>query len=164
MSPALVMLFEKLKQTSTFAGVAFDDVNATNSDGDNALHWAARSNDLTAAQLLIEAEIEVNQRGDLGRTPLHEACAVGDPAMVTFLVSKGADLYAKTEGDIPFGVARLNGRGDICALLRPLMDAAQQVDPQIWVRVRIEHLKREIRRLEALLASGVRPTDRGGSA
>jgi len=152
MSPELVALFERLKRTAMFASVAFDDVNATNSDGDNALHWAARSNDLTAARLLIEAGIEVNQRGDLGRTPLHEACAVGHSDMVAFLVSKGADLYAETEGDIPFGVARLNGRDHICAVLRPLMDEAQRADPQIWVRVRIEHLKREIRRLEALLA------------
>ncbi len=57
--------------------VVFDDVNAVNVDGDNALHWAARSNDLEAARLLIAAGINVNQYGDLGRTPLHEAAPGG---------------------------------------------------------------------------------------
>jgi ankyrin repeat protein len=48
--------------------VAFDNVNATNADGDTALHWAAGVGDLKAGRLLIAAGIEVNQPADLGLT------------------------------------------------------------------------------------------------
>ena len=131
--------------------VVVDDVNAVNVDGDNALHWAARSNDLEAAKLLIEAGINVNQYGDLGRTPLHDACAWGHHEMIRLLVDHGADLYALTEGETPFSLARLNRNDDVCELLRPLMERAQVEDPQAWVRVRVGHLRRELRRLETLL-------------
>jgi len=151
-SPELAVLFERLGNTATFLGVAFDHVNATNVDGDNALHWAARSGDLEAARLLLDAGIEVNQPGDLGRTPLHEACSAGSKDMVLLLIEHGADLYAQTEGDLPFTVARLHERHDICELLRPLMDEAQKADPHVYVRVRVRHLQSEIERLERLLA------------
>jgi ankyrin repeat protein len=150
-SPELIALFERLRETATYANVLFDDVNATNSDGDNALHWAVSSDDLAAARMLIDAGIQVNQRGDLGHTPLHEACAAGNPDMVMLLVQHGADLYAQSEGDIPFTVARLSGHDAICDLLRPTMDEAQRKDPHVWIRARISHLEREIRRLKALL-------------
>ena len=72
--------------------------------------------------------------------------------MVRLLINHGADLYAQTEGDTPFALARLNGHDDLCDLLRPLMDQAHARDPHVWVRVRIAHLHRELRRLEALLS------------
>jgi ankyrin repeat protein len=151
MDPELTALFERLRETATYANVHFDDVNATNSDGDNALHWAVRSNDRAAARMLIDAGIEVNPPGDLGYTPLHEACAAGNADMVMLLLQHGADLYARREGDTPFSVARLCGHDALCDLLRPLMEQAQRKDPQVWVRVRVRHLETEIRRLKAQL-------------
>jgi ankyrin repeat protein len=151
MSPELVALFERLSQTATFVGVTFDNVNAANIEGDNALHWAARAGDLDAARLLIAAGIDVNQSGDLGYTPLHEACAAGSREMVQLLVDHDADLYAQTEGNLPFTVARLSGKDDICDLLGPLMEEAQRADPHVFVRVRIRHLRSEIKRLEGML-------------
>lgn len=126
-------------------------MNVVNLSGDNALHWAARSNDLDAATLLIEAGINVNQHGELGRTPLHEACSCGHKDMVRLLVDHGADMYAATEGDTRFSLARLNGHDDICELLRPLLDRARADDPNVWINFRIAHLRSEIRRLEELL-------------
>jgi ankyrin repeat protein len=151
LSPEVVAIFERIREDSCLFMTVFDDVNATNLDGDNALHWAARANDLAAARILIGAGIEINQRGDLGHTPLHEACASASAEMILLLIENGADLYARAEGDIPFTVARLHGRDDICALLRPLMDKSHQADPQVYVRSQIKHLQREIERLEKLL-------------
>ena len=62
MNPELVALFDRLRETATYADVRFDDVNATNSDGDNALHWAVRWNDVAAARMLIDAGIHINRR------------------------------------------------------------------------------------------------------
>jgi ankyrin repeat protein len=149
MDPRLIALFERIRESALYEDVGFDNVNAVNADGDNALHWAVRSNDLEAARLLIDSGIIVNQPGDLGHTPLHEACASGNVEMVRLLVENGADLYAQDEGHIPFALARLNRHDAICDLLRPLMDEAQAKDRQVWVRARIKHLEREIQRLKA---------------
>jgi ankyrin repeat protein len=151
MDPRLRALFERIRKSGDFEFVVFDDVNAATVSGDNALHWAARANDLGAATLLIEAGVNVNQHGELGRTPLHEACSWGHKDMVLLLVEHGADLYASTEGEVPFSLARLRGHDEICELLTPLMRQAQAADPNVWLRVRVAHLRREIRRLEQLL-------------
>jgi ankyrin repeat protein len=77
MRPEVVGLLNSLKDTATFDNVSFDDINATAVGGDNALHWAVSQNDLAAARLLIDEGINIDQHGDLGRTPLHEACSFG---------------------------------------------------------------------------------------
>ena len=121
MRPELVALLNSLKETATFENVSFDDINATAVDGDNALHWAVSQNDLAAARLLIEAGINIDQHGDLGHTPLHDACAFGHRDMVLLLIESGADVHARTEGDSPWDLARIGGHTEICDLLGPLM-------------------------------------------
>jgi ankyrin repeat protein len=109
MDSRLSALFDRIRESAPYEDVFFDDINAVNNTGgDNALRWAVHFNDLDAPRLLIDAGIDVNQRGDLGRTPLHEACAAGHGDMALLLVEHGGDLYAQTEGDVPFTLARLN--------------------------------------------------------
>jgi len=127
-------------------------VNATSTDGDNALHWIVRQGDLNATAALIDAGIDINKAGDLGYTPLHIACMNGHTEIVRLLIARGADLFALSEGDPPFTKARLSGHDNICDLLAPLMHEAQTRDPDVWVRARIKQLKREIASLEKRLA------------
>jgi hypothetical protein len=134
MDPRLIDLFDRLPTTATYADLKFDDVIAVNIEGDNALHSAAHANDLEAAQLLVDAGINVNQHGDLGYTPLHEACAGGHRDMVLLLIRHGADLHARDEGEVPFTLARRRGHDDICDLLGPLMKDAQEKDPDVHLR------------------------------
>jgi ankyrin repeat protein len=150
MRPELKALFDRLNRTETFDRDLFEDVNATTVDGDNGLHWAAQSNDIEAARLLIEAGINIDQHGDLGRTPLHEAAAFGHRDMVLLLIESGADVHACTEGDTPFGLASLRGHTEIRDLLGMAMEQKQQ-DPHVWTKVKIDLLRREIARLEKLL-------------
>lgn len=151
MDDQLKSLFEKLRTTADFAGVDFSDVNACSTDGDNALHCVVRWNDVPAAKALLEAGIDVNKAGDLGYTPLHEACMRGNQEMVQLLINHGADLFALSEGDAPFTRARLAGHDDVCDLLGPLMTMAQSNDSKVWVRARIAQLRREIADLEKKL-------------
>lgn len=150
MRPELVALFNRLKETATFDNVTFDDINATAVDGENALHWAASQNDLAAARLLIEAGINIDQHGDLGHTPLHDAATFGHRDMVLLLIESGADVYALTEGETPFDLARISGHTEICDLLGTAMEQKRQ-DPHVWTKVKIDLLRREIARLEKLL-------------
>jgi ankyrin repeat protein len=151
MSGQLQTIFARLRETADFADTDFSDVNATSSDGDNALHCVARWGDLAAAKALIEAGIDVNKAGDLGYTPLHVACMQGNAEMVGLMVDSGADVLALSGGDAPFTTARLSGHDDICELLAPLMEEAQRRDPNVWVRARIAQLRREIASLEKKL-------------
>jgi ankyrin repeat protein len=148
MNAELDRIFVKLCDTADFANVDFSDVNACNTDGDNALHCVVRWGDVSAAKALIDAGVDVNKAGDLGYTPLRVACINGNVEIVRLLVEKGGDLFAMSEGDIPFSSARLAGHHEVCDILGPLMTQAQTEDQKIWVRARIAQLRREISRLE----------------
>ena len=66
MNEQLQAIFARLRTTADFAETNFSDVNATSSDGDNALHCVVRWGDLGAAKALIDAGIDINKAGDLG--------------------------------------------------------------------------------------------------
>jgi ankyrin repeat protein len=151
MKDQLELIFARLRDTCDLANADFSDVNACSIDGDNGLHCVVRWGDLSAAKTLIDAGIDVNKSGDLGYTPLHVACMNGNVEMVDLLITKGADLFALTEGDPPFTSARLAGHDHICDLLGPLMKEVESRDPKIWVRARIAQLQRELACLERQL-------------
>ena len=144
-------ILARVSEIPDFQHVEFSDVNASRSDGDNALHVIVGWGDLAAAKTLIEAGIDINKAGDLGYTPLHLACMKGNLEMVRLLIDGGADLFALSEGDTPFASARLGGFDAICDFLAPLMTRVQIQEPQIWRKARIAQLRREIARLEAEL-------------
>jgi len=151
-SPQLTAFLEGLNQHQPdFESVDFTNINATNSEGENALHAAIIQNAYEVAEELILLGIEVNARGDLGNTPLHEAALQGKMKFVRLLVDHGADLFALNEGSPPFTLARVSGHHEICNYLGEKMEAQQQNDPSITLRSRIEALELEIRRLKARL-------------
>jgi ankyrin repeat protein len=82
MGTELEGIFARLRQTTGFADTDFSDVNATSSDGDNALHCVVRWGDLAAAKALIDAGVDINKAGHLGYTPLHVACMKGNAEIV----------------------------------------------------------------------------------
>src|SRR5215471_9568887 len=71
------------------------DVNSQQGDGSTALHFAAYSDNLTIADLLIGAGARVDAANDLGSTPLHLACNNGSAAMVERLLTAKANPNAK---------------------------------------------------------------------
>ena len=144
-------LIDKIQSLPDFESVDFQDINSTNSESENALHVAVRWKDTEAVQLLIKEGININQPGDLGHTPLHEACSSGSMEIAKILVEAGADLFALTEGDSAFTLARFSKHDEICDYLAAEMTKKQAEDPQVWVRARINQLRAEIQRLEKRL-------------
>ena len=73
------------------------DVNAPQSDGVTAMHWAAENGDAALARVLIYAGANV---GPLTRndayTPLHMAARGGHAGVIELLVGAGADAAAAT--------------------------------------------------------------------
>ena len=95
------------------------DVNAPQPDGSTALHWAAQTDDLETADLLIGAGAQVSTANDYGITPLLLASQNGSAAMVERLLKAGA----KPNGTFPTGetalmiAARTGKPGAVQALL-----------------------------------------------
>jgi ankyrin repeat protein len=89
------------------------DVNATESDGTSALHWAVRSDDLETVEMLIRAGANVKAKNRYGMTPLQLACANGNGAIVEALLKAGADPNtALPEGETVLMVAARTGSVD----------------------------------------------------
>ncbi|PYS48046.1 MAG: hypothetical protein DMG13_26420 [Acidobacteria bacterium] len=95
------------------------DVNAAEPDGATALHWAARTNDLQTAEMLIRAGANVKAANRYGITPLYLACTNGNAAMIEMLLKAGADPNtALTEGETALmTAARTGNAGAVNALL-----------------------------------------------
>lgn len=144
-------VLERVRKTVDFENVDFSNVNASSSDGDNALHVVVRWNDVQAAVTLINAGIDINKAGDLGYTPLHIACMQGNLEIVKLLIARGADIFALSEGVPPFTSARLAGKDEICVFLERLMQEAQKRDPNIRIKSRVARLRAELAHLEAAL-------------
>jgi hypothetical protein len=132
--------------------VDISSINAVNCDGENALHVAIHRGETEMAKLLIAEGIDIHQPGDLGNTPLHDACSLGNMEIVRALVESGADLFALNEGNPPFTLARFGKHDVICDYLAMEMKKRQAEDPKIWTRARISQLQREIVRLERILS------------
>ena len=149
-SEELELFLQNLGESPSFENVDFSDINATNSEGENALHMAISNGNIEIARELIALAINVNPRGDLGRTPLHDAAAIGDMALVELLVDSGADLFALDEGVPPFTLARYSNNDDICDYLAGKMKAIQGADRSDWAKAQISYLEREIERLRQI--------------
>lgn len=91
MSRDLTELLETIKSVPDFYGVEFNSINDTNAFGDNALHCVCVWGDLTAAKLLIENGIEMNQRGEGDLAPLNLALDFKHQELANYLISAGAD-------------------------------------------------------------------------
>ncbi|HEU4891908.1 MAG TPA: ankyrin repeat domain-containing protein [Vicinamibacterales bacterium] len=83
-------VLDRVRDTADFGYVTFDDLNATNALGDNALHGVCVWGDIEAARVLIEAGININQKGEHGFTPLAVAETFGHAGVAELLRSLGA--------------------------------------------------------------------------
>jgi ankyrin repeat protein len=95
------------------------DVNAPQSDGMTALHWAAYHDDPHTAALLIKAGANVKAANRYGVAPLSLACTNGNTEIVEMLLSAGADPNtAQSGGETALMIAARTGKpGPVKALL-----------------------------------------------
>jgi ankyrin repeat protein len=86
------------------------DVNAAESDGTTALHWAAQIDDVQMLELLLEAGAAVDATNRFNVTPLELAANNGNAAAIERLIQAGADPnHASREGQTPLMTAAANG-------------------------------------------------------
>ena len=95
------------------------DVNAPQTDGATALHWAVRWDDSEMADLLIKAGAKVKIANREGATPLFLACENGSASMIEKLLKAGEDANAVvlTHGETALMMAARSGKVDAVKVL-----------------------------------------------
>ena len=102
------------------------DVNAPQTDGATALHWAAYFEDAETAALLIRAGAKVDTANNYGVTPLSLAAGNGNAAVIGQLLKGGADPNgAVRAGETPLMLAARTGKVDA---VKVLLSAGAKVD------------------------------------
>jgi ankyrin repeat protein len=96
------------------------DVRARSKVGETALMDAAARGDLAAAKLLLERGADVNAIDHRGYTPLIFAAHYDGDAveLVRLLLSRGADIDAKAEGETALSLAARRGETEVTRVLR----------------------------------------------
>ncbi len=103
------------------------DVNAAQSDGMTALHWAAADGHAEIARTLLYAGATVRSTTRLGGyTPLHLAARSGDAEIAAILLDAGADPNAFTST----GVSALHfaADADAAGVVEALVESGAKVD------------------------------------
>jgi len=126
MNPEVIAILEKVKSTADYGYVDFDDINATNVFGDNALHCVIVWGDYEAAKTLIANGINLNQRGEYGYTPLHTAYEFDQPEIAQLLLAHGADTSERIEDEKPVILAR--HREHLEKLAQSIEELGKQID------------------------------------
>lgn len=94
------------------------DVNAAQSDGMTALHWAAYLDNLEIAKMLVRAGANVKAVNRYGVTPLSLACNNGNGPIVELFLDAGADPNTTHRGETVLMTAARTGKlGTVKALL-----------------------------------------------
>jgi ankyrin repeat protein len=94
------------------------DVNAQQADGATALQWAAYSNNLQLADVLIKAGADPKVANHDGATPLFLASINGNAQMIDKLLNAGASVNEQQpNGETPLMLASRNGNVDAIKVL-----------------------------------------------
>uniref|UniRef100_A0A1S4GZD0 ANK_REP_REGION domain-containing protein n=2 Tax=gambiae species complex TaxID=44542 RepID=A0A1S4GZD0_ANOGA len=95
-----------------------DQLKATTTNGDTALHLAARRKDVEMARILIDYGANVDVQNGEGQTALHIAAAEGDEAMVKYFYTVRASAAITDFQDrTPMHLAAENGHASIIEIL-----------------------------------------------
>lgn len=108
---------------------AKSDVNAAQTDGMTALHWAAYHDNLEAGQALLAAGAKAEIANRYGVTPLSLACTNGNAAFVEVLLAAGADAHTTLRGgETPLMTAARTGR---VAVVQALLARGAKIDAKL---------------------------------
>ena len=94
----LAEILNQCARTGAWGGTKIVSLDQRNDLGDTPLHTVCSWGDVDAVKVLVAAGADVNAVGDGGATPLVNAIIGGNPNVVEFLLSQGADRRVKVFG------------------------------------------------------------------
>jgi ankyrin repeat protein len=109
------------------------DVNAPQTDGTTALHWAVYEENATLVDELLRAGADANVSNREGATPFYLASIAGNPDIMAKLLKQGVDGNGTVlrHGETPLMFAARTGRPDAVKLL---LEAGAKVDARDTMR------------------------------
>jgi len=93
----LEALLEEYSRIPEYTGIVLDSVETLSLFGSKPISVAAIRGLVSDVQTLISAGTNVNERGEHGYSPLHEAVAQGHLEVVKLLIRRGADPSLKND-------------------------------------------------------------------
>ena len=109
------------------------DVNAPQTDGTTALHWAVHYEDVALVDELLRAGANVAVANREGATPFYLASITGNPVIIDKLLKHGVDVNGTVlrHGETPLMFAARTGRPDAVKLL---LETGAQVNAKETLR------------------------------
>ncbi|CAG2111544.1 unnamed protein product [Medioppia subpectinata] len=95
------------------------DMNAVNTTGQSALHYAASKDRLDIARYLIDSGAHINLRDKLNQTPLHRSASKGNQKIVELLLSR-SDIQLNPQdvvGNTPLHLSCEEERTEVAKVL-----------------------------------------------
>lgn len=114
---ALDEVLRRIGDTAYFADMPVSDPNQRGFFDNHPLHVAAGWGDCAAIRVLVDAGARIDERGDLGFTPLLEAVAQGHRDAALLLIELGAKAARNDAGDLPSEYARIAGEHELATIL-----------------------------------------------
>lgn len=93
----LEALLEEYSRIPEYTGIVLDSVETLSLFGTKPISVAAIRGIVSDVETLISAGANVNERGEHGYSPLHEAVAHGHLEVVKLLIRRGADPSLKND-------------------------------------------------------------------
>ncbi|XP_046572969.1 ankyrin repeat and KH domain-containing protein mask-like [Haliotis rubra] len=98
-TPVMTAVRKEHKQVSHFLADEGADLSLNADDGNNVLHYACRGGQVEMVKTVLATNmVDINSRGQGGRTPLLWAAGWGRAAIFEILAQEGADLTAVKDG------------------------------------------------------------------
>ena len=94
-------------------------------EGKTALQWAASHGNLAMAELLLAHGADINWIGMYFHTAVHYATIADKPAMVRWLLDRGAEININGDGRTPLHIAAVRGNEEI---VRALVEHSARLD------------------------------------
>ncbi|KAK2146160.1 hypothetical protein LSH36_628g03062 [Paralvinella palmiformis] len=94
-------------------------------EGKTALQWAASHGNISLAELLLAHGADINWIGMYFHTAVHYAAIADKPAMVHWLLDRGAEININGDGRTPLHIAAVRGNEQI---VRSLVEHSARLD------------------------------------
>jgi ankyrin repeat protein len=91
------ILLQKYQKMDSFEQVTLLRFDQAGSDEDTPLHKASFKGDIEELMIMLNTDVDVNVRGDIGDTPLHDATLGKHEEIVLALLCAGANPMIKND-------------------------------------------------------------------
>ncbi|MCW1978658.1 ankyrin repeat domain-containing protein [Xanthomonas campestris] len=114
----LSAIFEDYERLPEYSGIKLDNINTVSLFGDRPINIAATRGSIPELELLFHRGADINNPGEHGYTPLHNAVEQGMQDAARWLIEHGADRSCKNiSGLTPKELATLLDEKNIIELL-----------------------------------------------